>query len=351
MLQADRPINNDYFTFPGLSAVSLDATSADLPPDNSGGFALESGMSSGGTPGFFGGFGRTFPVDLTDMTHFNFWINPDAGQNFTIEIQLQDDDNGDNAIPEPPEGSDDEFQFNFQVNDGPDADAVSGGGWQLISLPLSTFFDDNSRQFGGNGVLDPISVANGGNGQLINVIFGFLSNTGADITFRTDFWCFSQGPLGVTEPEITIDPASNNFGQIIPGATAQQTFVVGNLGGGELNVTDVSFTGPDAGDFSVASGGAPFTVGIGGSSDLVVGFSPSSIGPKTATLEIQSNDPNQPLLTVDLSGAGSETNKVVYDDMEHGDPFGNGWFSFTGNGGGGIDPNFVEVMTLAPASA
>ncbi len=31
---------------------------------------------------------------------------------------------------------------------------------------------------------------------------------------------------------------------------------------------------------------------------------------------------------------------VVFDDMEHGDPFGNGWFAFNSDiGGGGIGPN------------
>ena len=35
---------------------------------------------------------------------------------------------------------------------------------------------------------------------------------------------------------------------------------------------------------------------------------------------------------------------VVFDDMEHADPFGNGWFSFgSDTGGGGITANTVDV--------
>ena len=35
---------------------------------------------------------------------------------------------------------------------------------------------------------------------------------------------------------------------------------------------------------------------------------------------------------------------TVFDDMEHGDPFGNGWFAFGGSvGGGGIGPNGVDL--------
>ncbi len=33
--------------------------------------------------------------------------------------------------------------------------AVSGGGWQPVSIPLDDVFDDNSFHFAGNGVFDP----------------------------------------------------------------------------------------------------------------------------------------------------------------------------------------------------
>ena len=38
------------------------------------------------------------------------------------------------------------------------------------------------------------------------------------------------------------------------------------------------------------------------------------------------------------SGAPAVFDEAVFDDMEHGDPFGNGWFAFNGSGGGGIGP-------------
>ena len=40
---------------------------SDLPPVDGGVFSLETGWGSGGVPGFFGGFGRTNPLDLTGM--------------------------------------------------------------------------------------------------------------------------------------------------------------------------------------------------------------------------------------------------------------------------------------------
>ena len=77
-----------------------------MPPADGGVFSLETGWGSGGVPGFFGGFGRTNPVDLSGQADFSFWINPDAGQDYLIEINLQDDDNGDGAAvgPQGPAG-------------------------------------------------------------------------------------------------------------------------------------------------------------------------------------------------------------------------------------------------------
>lgn len=334
------PDNNGYFKFDGEASPTLAATTTDLPPENGGGFGLDVSVGGGSVGGFLGGFGRTFPVDLTDMTHFNFWINPDAGQDYIIEIQLQDDDNGDDEVPfgSP---ADDEFQFNFAVNDS--GDAIAGGGWQLISLPLSTFFDDPTF-FGGNNILDPISTANGGNGQLINVIFGFLTQSSAPISFRTDFWCFSQGPLGVSDPDIAVSPESHDFGLVFQGGSADQAFQVINNGGADLDVSGTTISGPDAADFTITSGAAPFTLGIGESTNVIVTFTSSSLGPKSAVLTIVSNDPDQGSIDIPLTGEGSDLNKVVFDDFEHGDPRGIGWFTFNGpSAGGGIDPNPADL--------
>ena len=185
------PFANGWFSFDGsVGGGGIAANSADLPPALGGAFSLETGWGSGGTAGFYGGFGRTSASDLSGTDHFNFWINPDAGQEYTLELNLQEDDNADGAINAP---DDDEFQFNCVVGAaGPCA--VSGGGWQLVSIPLDDFFDDNSFITGGNGVLDPIPATRGGNGELVNVVVAVIG-TGSDASFRTDYWAFTRGPL------------------------------------------------------------------------------------------------------------------------------------------------------------
>ncbi len=191
-MEHGNPFGSGYFAFGGsVGGGGIGPNGSDIPPALGGVFSLETGWGSGGVPGFFGGFGRTNPVDLFDTAHFNMWINPDAGQDFTLEINLQDDDNGDNATSQP---DDEEFQFNCVISaTGPCA--ISGGGWQMVSIPLADFFKDTSFLFGGNGVFDPVPVSRGGNGQLINVVHAVISNSGADATFRTDYWAFTNEPL------------------------------------------------------------------------------------------------------------------------------------------------------------
>lgn len=52
----------------------------------------------------------------------------------------------------------------------------------MVSIPLADFFDDNSFLFGGNG-------------GLINIVDVIVSNSGADTTFRTDYWSFTEVAL------------------------------------------------------------------------------------------------------------------------------------------------------------
>lgn len=176
------PLGNGWFQFGG---GGIAPNSVDLPPVNGGGFSIQTGW--GGAPGFYGGFGVGTSIDLSEANAFSFWINPNAGQEYTLEINLQDDDNGDGAINPP---DDDEFQFNCVVSaTGPCA--VSGGGWQLVTIPFSDFFDDGSFLFGGNGTLDAVPTSAGGNGQLLNVVVAVIGN-GAPAEFRTDYWTFTD---------------------------------------------------------------------------------------------------------------------------------------------------------------
>jgi hypothetical protein len=203
-LEHGNPFGNGWFSFNGgVGGGGLDANFTDLPPANGGFASLQTGWGSGGVPGYFGGFGRDKTMDITGMTHFSFWINPDPGQDFVLEFNIQEDDDGDGAISNP---GDDEFQYSCVV--GPTGPcAISGGGWQLVTVSLNDFVPDNSFLFGGNDILDTRPVAEGGNGQLQKMVLAVISNSGADATFRTDYWIFKD--LTDTDNDGVLDALDN----------------------------------------------------------------------------------------------------------------------------------------------
>ncbi len=111
--------------------------------------------------------------------------------------------------------------------------------------------------------------------------------------------------IGATnEPNISVSPSSYAFGNVFIGANKIfSSVIVKNIGLADLNITDVKINGPT--DFRVnydTCNGTTLQSNQTCTIDIV--FNPNSTGPKTATLEIHSNDPNTPVATVDFSGTG-----------------------------------------------
>jgi len=177
------PFENDWFIFFGPNALgAIKADSINLRMEGSGNYALHSRWNSNDLKGYVGGVGRTNKMSLSGMSNFTFWINPKKGADYVLEINLQDDDNRDGEISIE---DDDEFQYKLIVSSiGPGA--ITGAGWQKVTIPLTDFYDDNSYLRGGNGILDAFEATNGGNGQLINVVFAIINNTEDEIEFLTD---------------------------------------------------------------------------------------------------------------------------------------------------------------------
>jgi hypothetical protein len=108
-------------------------------------------------------------------------------------------------------------------------------------------------------------------------------------------------------PDIDVQPSSWNYGTVSVGNTADKDFVVRNTGTAPLNVSAVSLTGTNAGEFSIQSGGGSFTLAPSGTRTVTVRFAPASAGNKAATLRFTSDDPNENPKDVSLSGRGTGT--------------------------------------------
>ena len=93
------------------------------------------------------------------------------------------------------------------------------------------------------------------------------------------------------------------FGGVFLNSSNTIQYAIANQGIGALGNISLNITGNDASDFSF-NGPEQGSVTSGNSTGFSVTFTPTAVGPRSATLHITSNDPNQPSFTVALSGAG-----------------------------------------------
>jgi hypothetical protein len=109
---------------------------------------------------------------------------------------------------------------------------------------------------------------------------------------------------------------SGVFGNVCGGSNAQQTITVANTGPCNLHVTGASISCPD---FTIEGNPFPAIISADASLPLTIKFTPTSIGPKSCTLTITSDDPNNPIVTVPLTATTPAVSIDVPPDVA---PFG-----------------------------
>ena len=177
-----------------------------------------------------------------------------------------------------------------------------------LSTSIVTVYGSN---FAVNGsLLNPTQdqIVNPGPGVMEFVLTGTFDD-GSDIViyFAIDPDAVLNLGLQQTAPEIEVFPAllEWDFGDVEVGESATVLVQIYNYGTADLNVSSVILTG-DA-DIAITSGPtaplviAPSTsIGV----DFEVTFTPSAEGASVATIQILSDDEDEPEVYVDLSGVG-----------------------------------------------
>jgi hypothetical protein len=129
-----------------------------------------------------------------------------------------------------------------------------------------------------------------------------IDNVSITATFAAVADINIQSPVGVN---VACGSAIAAFGDVGVGSTGTATVRIENLGTADLNLTNLPFTitGANANQFSILT--QPSTpIAAGSSSDMEIQFIPTSIGAKTATISISSNDVNESPCTITLNGTG-----------------------------------------------
>jgi len=107
-------------------------------------------------------------------------------------------------------------------------------------------------------------------------------------------------------PALSLSRRNVDFGNVwVGGNPMAQTVTLTNSGAANLNINGVNLNGTNANAFVITSGGGSAVIAPSSSRDIVLQFSPQTIGAKNAALIIASNAASIPD-TVKLSGSGSE---------------------------------------------
>ncbi|WP_298902946.1 LamG-like jellyroll fold domain-containing protein [uncultured Psychroserpens sp.] len=174
-------------------------------------------------------------------------------------------------------------------------------------IDLAAYYDFNNGEANGNNfpmnnILrfnHTISAGAPPDGILMNFALNGTTSNWINATSNMVLGSCSTYPeLSVSGAGITITNGdttpsgidATDFGlQDINASPADNTYNVSNIGTGDATITDVTITGTNASDFAILT--SPVGVNTSGSSsNLIIGFVPSSVGAKTATVTVVSDD-------------------------------------------------------------
>jgi len=115
-------------------------------------------------------------------------------------------------------------------------------------------------------------------------------------------------------PDIAATPAAVDFGDVPAGVTATETVTLENVGTEDLTITSIALSGPDAASFQILTGGTAGTLAPGATQAVEIEFAPATSASFSASLTVESDDPDESSFTVPLSGGGATSALTVGGD-------------------------------------
>ena len=102
--------------------------------------------------------------------------------------------------------------------------------------------------------------------------------------------------------DIDVNPLTLDYGTVLEGSVTTLSTTVGNTGTADCTVDSLTLSGSP--DFSLGAGApaTPFAVAPGATVDVPVDYSPPSPGADSGTLSVASDDPDEAVVDVALTG-------------------------------------------------
>jgi hypothetical protein len=195
---------------------------------------------------------------------------------------------------------------------------ITNQGNANLSLQSVSFAGGSNSGFSYTPGLQLPSTIEPGKSITVNVVFapafkgqalGILKIIGDD----ADTPAAAVALTGVgTKPDITVEPQSIDFGQLLINTSKTNVVTIANHGDAELIINALNWVDGSTPDFSITYLPAlPLTIEPGVFVEIAVVYTPSNQGAAAATLEIQSDDSQNSLVRVTLSGVGIKPDIVV----------------------------------------
>lgn len=111
--------------------------------------------------------------------------------------------------------------------------------------------------------------------------------------------------FAVAAPNLEVSTGRLIFSQAEGTISGSQWVTVTNTGKSALTFSDVALAGADAGEFAISKRRMPPSLAPGASGNIKVAFEPRAAGVFGATVRIASDDPDTPVLLINLRGLGT----------------------------------------------
>ncbi|MDD4231763.1 MAG: choice-of-anchor D domain-containing protein [Candidatus Cloacimonetes bacterium] len=162
-------------------------------------------------------------------------------------------------------------------------------------------------------------------------------------TINSSPWYISIDDITIeevsSEPNLVVNPMEWNFDETLINSTASKSFSLMNNGGGTLDVTSVELTGDF---FALAEPFSPISLVSGESSQIVVNFSPTTVGEHIGSMIVGAGEQQ---LTVSLSGSCYDPIISTFPWIEDFGTLTSDWPVLNWTQRGGLYPDASEAST------
>ncbi len=110
----------------------------------------------------------------------------------------------------------------------------------------------------------------------------------------------------IAQPDINLEPCPINFGSVLVGSESSKTVTIYNDASATLEIFDVALSGANSNQFELPNSILvyPITIPANSAQSMSIKFKPTSIGNKSATVCVTSNDPDENPLCCTYTGEG-----------------------------------------------